>query len=153
MGLPQNLHLRQGRDWCGCGNCVVEEMWENRYCCQEVEKIMDKNKENEHNGCITTHPWFQAAILNPATLQIAYWQYASQYDELVVEGRKERKYRYTAYRQFVRWCWRYLGRDRRVPITSCVINKIREAFPDPEQNIQDLHILDWMKTSLVYFMN
>ncbi|XP_071961518.1 uncharacterized protein [Antedon mediterranea] len=90
MGLPQNLYLRQGRDWCGCGNCVVEEMWENRYCCQEVEKIMDKNKENEHNGCITTHPWFQAAILNPATLQIAYWQYASQYDELVVEGRKER---------------------------------------------------------------
>ncbi|XP_071948715.1 uncharacterized protein [Antedon mediterranea] len=98
---------------------------------ENVEKILDKNKENEHNGCITTHPWFQAAILNPATLQIAY---ASQYDELVVEGRIERKYRYTAYRQFVRWCWRYLGRHRRVPITSCVINKISEAFPDPEQN-------------------
>ncbi|XP_071944377.1 P2X purinoceptor 7-like [Antedon mediterranea] len=135
FGLPPNMHVRQGREWCECGNCVEEETWENRYCCQQVEKINNKNKEGpQHTGCVTTHPWFEPAILNPATLQIAYWQYVSQYQEHVVEGAIERRYRYTAYRQFVRWCWGFLGKDRRIPMPSCVMKKIRDVFPDEANN-------------------
>ncbi|XP_033103375.1 uncharacterized protein LOC117106132 isoform X1 [Anneissia japonica] len=104
---------------CTCGNCVVEEMWKNRSCCQEIEKVMlINNEEPYHNGCITTHPWFEPAILNPVTLQIAYWQYVSQYQEPVTKGGVESRYRYTAYQQFVRWCCGYLGKDRRV-LMSC----------------------------------
>ena len=40
-----------------------------------------------------------------------------------------RKYRYTAYRQLVRWCWGMLGRNIRVPLPSCCVHKIRGHFP------------------------
>ncbi|KAF3833247.1 hypothetical protein F7725_026912 [Dissostichus mawsoni] len=33
------------------------------------------------------------------------------------------------YRQLVRLCWGYLGRDIRVPLPSCAVNRIRRQFP------------------------
>ena len=39
-----------------------------------------------------------------------------------------RKYRYTAYRQLVRWCYRYLGKQIRVVLPSCAVNRIRAEF-------------------------
>ncbi|KAG1653159.1 hypothetical protein GQR58_025784 [Nymphon striatum] len=38
------------------------------------------------------------------------------------------KYRYVAYRQFVRWCWGFLGKNIRVVIPSCAVTAIRNAF-------------------------
>ena len=40
-----------------------------------------------------------------------------------------RRYRYIAYRQFVRWIYHRLGRDVRIPLPSCVTKRIRDAFP------------------------
>lgn len=39
-----------------------------------------------------------------------------------------RRNRYTAYRQLVRWCWGYLGRNVRVPLPACAVTKIRHTF-------------------------
>ncbi|KAG1653158.1 hypothetical protein GQR58_025784 [Nymphon striatum] len=39
-----------------------------------------------------------------------------------------KKYRYVAYRQFVRWCWGFLGKNIRVVIPSCAVTAIRNAF-------------------------
>ncbi|XP_077512589.1 uncharacterized protein LOC144123678 [Amblyomma americanum] len=44
---------------------------------------------------------------------------------IFVQGR----YRYTAYRQFVRWIWRRLGRRNRRVLPSCVVGEMRNAFP------------------------
>ena len=44
----------------------------------------------------------------------------------------EEKYRYTAYRQFVRWCWGYLGKNIRVPLPSCVTAVIRQKYNSPD---------------------
>ncbi|KAG1653164.1 hypothetical protein GQR58_025784 [Nymphon striatum] len=38
------------------------------------------------------------------------------------------EYRYVAYRQFVRWCWGFLGKNIRVVIPSCAVTAIRNAF-------------------------
>lgn len=43
-----------------------------------------------------------------------------------------RRYRYTAYRQFVWWAYGHLGEGRRVVIPSCVVTAIRKAFPSLE---------------------
>ena len=43
-----------------------------------------------------------------------------------------RQYRYTAYRQFVRWCWGFLGRHVRVVLPACVVHEIRRSFPAAE---------------------
>ena len=40
-----------------------------------------------------------------------------------------RRYRYTSYRQFVRWIWGYLGKKVRVVLPSCAVNTMREKFP------------------------
>lgn len=40
-----------------------------------------------------------------------------------------RRYRYAAYRQFVRWCFGVLGRHVRVALPACAVKKIRAAFP------------------------
>lgn len=49
-----------------------------------------------------------------------------------------RRYRYTAYRQLVRWCCGYLGRHRGLVLPSCVLKKIRDAFPaDDRQYSQE----------------
>ena len=41
-----------------------------------------------------------------------------------------RRKRYTAYRQLVRWCWHFLGKEVRVVIPSCGVVMIRTAFPN-----------------------
>ncbi|XP_063436823.1 uncharacterized protein LOC134718259 [Mytilus trossulus] len=37
--------------------------------------------------------------------------------------------RYTSYRQFVRWCWQFFGKEVRVVISSCAVLRIRSTFP------------------------
>ena len=41
------------------------------------------------------------------------------------------RYRYTAYRQMVRWNWGILGRRNRVPVPACSVLKIIENYPLP----------------------
>ena len=43
-----------------------------------------------------------------------------------------RKFRYTAYRQLVRWCWGFLGRHHRVPLPACAVARIRKEFPEDD---------------------
>ena len=40
----------------------------------------------------------------------------------------QRKFRYIAFRQLVRWFWGYLGKHVRVALPSCAVNKIRSTF-------------------------
>ena len=53
-----------------------------------------------------------------------------------------RRHRYTTYRQFVRWCWQYLGKEVRIIIPSCAVNAIRTAYPDHNQNYTGFHQVD-----------
>ena len=39
-----------------------------------------------------------------------------------------RRYRYTGYRQLVRWCWGRLGKKIRVPLPSCCMKKIQGTY-------------------------
>lgn len=41
-----------------------------------------------------------------------------------------RKYRYVAYRQLVRWCWGWLGKDIRVQTPACAHGRIMDEYPD-----------------------
>ena len=40
-----------------------------------------------------------------------------------------RRYRYTAYRHFVRFCLGWLGKKNRVVLQSCAVKEIRQTFP------------------------
>uniref|UniRef100_T1JEN2 P2X purinoreceptor 7 intracellular domain-containing protein n=1 Tax=Strigamia maritima TaxID=126957 RepID=T1JEN2_STRMM len=122
----ENLRL-ENTMWCKCENCVVMNTDIECKCCLEISKLEDKCKE-ENISCITNNPGFEGVCLNPWVLQTAYRGYRQQIGESAVEGTLNEKYRHTAYRQFVRWSWGWLGKFKRVLLPSCVVNKIRSAF-------------------------
>nr|XP_034322605.1 uncharacterized protein LOC117688588 [Crassostrea gigas] len=95
-------------------------------CCQEVQQIDAKRGSIHQLTCITRHPGFGPVCLDEYVLKTAYYQYRSQYGEL--RTTTEERNRYTAYRQLVRWCWGYLGRNVRVPLPACAVTKIRHTF-------------------------
>ena len=98
------------------------------------------------NSCIIGHPGFEGGCLNVYALQIAYFGYRQEHGHKA--GSTPDKYRYTAYRQLVRWCWGYLGKEVRVPLPACAVKRIREEFPNteykgfqPEKGLQPLELL------------
>ncbi|KAL5005344.1 hypothetical protein ScPMuIL_018800 [Solemya velum] len=103
-------------------------------CCQEITIVNERRTgKDENTSCITDLPSFRNVCLDPDILDVAYFQYRQEYGEQLSEAANERN-RYTAYRQFVRWCWGYLGKEIRVVIPACVVLSVRNSYPDPGQN-------------------
>uniref|UniRef100_A0AAV2KG52 P2X purinoreceptor 7 intracellular domain-containing protein n=1 Tax=Knipowitschia caucasica TaxID=637954 RepID=A0AAV2KG52_KNICA len=63
--------------------------------------------------------------------QIAYLNFRQEFGPLVATQHEQ--YRYTAYRQVVRWAYGILGRHIRKPIPSCIVSIIRNSFPEQGQ--------------------
>lgn len=123
---------------CRCDNCQRLDRREECICCQEIDCIVTKNYEVVERGlmaeppsCITQHPGFQANCLNIWVLQTAWLQYKQQYGSNSYNGPEHKKNRHVAYRQLVRWCWGFLGKDIRVALPSCAVCCIRAHFPPP----------------------
>ena len=93
-------------------------------CCQEIREVSDKKGDYP---CIIGHPGFQTVCLDPYVLQTAYFAYKQHYGHHHDQEINAR-YRYTGYRQLTRWCWGYLGKEVRVPLPSCAVNRIRQEF-------------------------
>ncbi|XP_046548600.1 P2X purinoceptor 7-like [Haliotis rubra] len=118
--------------WCSCDTCETQPTIEECCCCHEQAAVREKMEEHEDQiSCITDHPGFEQVCLSVYALQTAYYHYRQEYGRGEIQD-IHKKYRYTAYRQFVRWCWQFLGRKVRVVIPSCIVNKIRGRFPSPE---------------------
>lgn len=92
-------------------------------CCREQELVNQKIPDGV--TCITSHHSFSAVCLNEDVLNVAYMTY-KQYVRLDYGNNWKR---YTAYRQFVRWVYHYLGEKVRVPLPACAVAKIRQTFP------------------------
>ncbi|KAM4703603.1 uncharacterized protein WCC33_012124 [Rhinophrynus dorsalis] len=111
-------------DCCSCEECVHMEDLDMCLCCQDIPQMVAKTEDYDVS-CITYHPAFENVVLNHFVLETAYCGY-NPYD---TSDFNNRRYRYTAYRQLVRWCWGYLGKNKRVPLPSCAIYKIRKTYP------------------------
>ncbi|KAI9529000.1 hypothetical protein NQZ68_015767 [Dissostichus eleginoides] len=97
---------------------------------EDIGRLQNTEWTMEEDGvhsCIIDHPGFRSGCLDIWVLRIAYHGYRQHYGHLQQEGNE--RHRYTAYRQLVRLCWGYLGRDIRVPLPSCAVNRIRRQFP------------------------
>ena len=78
-------------------------------CCKEIEQMVHQITEEDSSvSCITEHPGFDPVCLNTYVLQTAYFAYKQIRG--VLDKPIEGKYRYTEHRQFLRWCWGYLGK-------------------------------------------
>uniref|UniRef100_A0A672HNJ0 P2X purinoreceptor 7 intracellular domain-containing protein n=1 Tax=Salarias fasciatus TaxID=181472 RepID=A0A672HNJ0_SALFA len=115
-------------EWCACGHCSSLSPAEN-ICCRETPKVWHRCQQVGVSTCITQHPGFELVSLNPYVLQAAY-AYERQIFGETQETMVNSSYRHLAYRNFVRWCWGYLGQHIRVVLPSCAVTVIREHFPE-----------------------
>ncbi|KAK7480235.1 hypothetical protein BaRGS_00028511 [Batillaria attramentaria] len=121
----QRSRLALSANWCQCQLCGVMPTANECRCCMEIDEmrvLMDGVSE----ACITQHPGFATVCLDQWVLRTAYWQYRQQYSEQIND--ENRRYRYTAYRQLVRFVWHFLGRHIRVVLPACAVLAIRRAF-------------------------
>ncbi|WAR05113.1 P2RX7-like protein [Mya arenaria] len=128
-------------NWCRCNSCIAMHTERESVCCRDVEQTNFKldvfNEEAHDIECITDHPGFGTVCLDRYVLETAYYQYRQQYG--VPQQEDNEQQRYVAYRQFVRWCWGYLGREVRVVLPSCAVQRIRAQFPSQQyEGFQDL---------------
>ncbi|XP_042148891.1 uncharacterized protein LOC121048631, partial [Ixodes scapularis] len=112
---------------CGCGLCEVMGSATENLCCHSIQKVREKIPTSEI--CITVHPTFLGGVLNQHAIEIAYFNLMEHEREAINAPDLHRRYRLTAYNQFVRWVWHKLGRHHRKPLPSCVVVKIRAAYP------------------------
>lgn len=104
--------------WCSCGLCVRSDKAVENKCCFDIPEVFSKGNDE----CI-----IPSLCLNPAVLQAMYRELASHGVPMAREQHK--KYRFTAYRLFTRWCWSFLGTGNRVVLPACVTGRIRQEFP------------------------
>ena len=119
---------------CKCGHCEIMPTITESICCHDIPEVLARMEEefSEVEGkCITEHEGFDPVCLNPHTLRTAYFAYRQQYNVNRNDALHER-YRYTGYRQFVRWCWGYLGKDIVVTLPACVVITIRKTYPSAD---------------------
>uniref|UniRef100_A0A8C1GBL2 P2X purinoreceptor 7 intracellular domain-containing protein n=1 Tax=Cyprinus carpio TaxID=7962 RepID=A0A8C1GBL2_CYPCA len=94
---------------CLCGRCRPMETVVESLCCREVSAF-----------------WSLVEDLTPRTHEYVHGLYR----------RKMTQYRYTAYRQAIRWAYGVLGRSIRKPLPSCVVSTIRQQFQSGDQTYQ-----------------
>ncbi|KAL8622338.1 hypothetical protein ACOMHN_043342 [Nucella lapillus] len=99
-------------------------------CCDVIPCQPDMDSQGPK--CITEVAGFELVCLNPFVLETAYLQFRQEHD-VDLDTTQAEKYRYTGYRQTVRWCYKFLGRSTRVPLPSCVVSRIRTEYPSDGQ--------------------
>ncbi|XP_069108912.1 uncharacterized protein [Argopecten irradians] len=112
---------------CQCRRCHIMTTLPECVCCDELMRVQETRDEIDGIACITEHPGFRTVCLDVFVLRTAYEGYKQYHNGNIPDSPK--RYRYTAYRQLVRWCWGFLGKNVRVPLPSCAVNLIRSTFP------------------------
>ena len=123
-------------DWCECGgHCQRQDTERECVCCKEIDNVVRKNSSSSIKRnisvpeCITLNPAFLVVCTDSDVLETAWYAYRQQFGGY--DGPEHKRLRHIAYRQFVRWCWGWLGRNIRVVLPACVVSCIRAHFPPP----------------------
>lgn len=114
-------------NWCPCKMCSPMQSEAERKCCKDSCEIPD-SKFDKHQ-CITESDGFREVCLLKNVLEAALGAWH------IFKGEKSdlsnKSYRFIAYKQYIYWIHGRLGRNIRIPIPSCAVNKIRKTFPAP----------------------
>ncbi|XP_033725199.1 uncharacterized protein LOC117315163 [Pecten maximus] len=98
-----------GTEWCSCSFCFSMPTVEERKCFHDIDILQDKLESIE---CITQHEGFTANCLNMHVLETSLYEFAEEYGNVPQEN-IHRTYRLVAYRRFIRWTWKVLGKKNR----------------------------------------
>ncbi|XP_068098384.1 uncharacterized protein [Hyperolius riggenbachi] len=117
------------KNWCTCNNCTTMPTGIESICCQEIPNVLSKM---DNLQCILTHAMIPQLCTNEEWARIFLFLTHGYNAITLADKDRNRRLRKSIYRAFTGWVHGYLGRGERRPIPSCVVNKVRQAFPDPE---------------------
>ncbi|XP_043918790.1 P2X purinoceptor 7-like [Protopterus annectens] len=127
----------QSMTWCTCEKCVLMNTPQECYCCVSSHRARAKIAQLElavQPVCITDHTDFEMACLTPLVLELILrsMHYVTRRSRSIQWT--NRLYRVVAYRAYVLWIFenRRLGRGNRVVIPACVVSRIRQKFPEDD---------------------
>ncbi|KAG8433025.1 hypothetical protein GDO86_017336 [Hymenochirus boettgeri] len=112
---------------CPCGKCVPVPTRVKSLCCHEVEIINGNLVEGAL--CITDHPFFKQECLSLESVDLTFRFCRADLTEKPREIEYKRELRKVAYRGFKIWIYDHWYNP--LPIPTCVVKSIRNAFPDP----------------------
>ncbi|XP_038073011.1 P2X purinoceptor 7-like [Patiria miniata] len=122
----------QPLEWCTCTHCRQMPTDEECVCCgMSAENCIARHPVSTAH----THYTMMGQILDPMSiaLQRALWREVLNPEQPANQqpGRENRSSRHTAYRCYILWQYNRLGAGVRRVIPSCVVLRIRAAYPDP----------------------
>ncbi|XP_068111920.1 uncharacterized protein [Hyperolius riggenbachi] len=115
--------------WCDCGRCRPMPTDHESVCCHKVDKA-DQFLSTEF-CCITMVEEFHKRCLN-ATILRYFLECDKSTKKRDFEKDRNRCLRRAAFRSYVRMLHGFWGKKKRLPVPSCVVWAIRDAFPDPK---------------------
>ncbi|KAG8443386.1 hypothetical protein GDO86_011978 [Hymenochirus boettgeri] len=116
-------------DWCQCARCAPMKSQIECTCCTEIRQIKELIPEDA--SCITEHPIFITECTIHSTIDRAFRMINIDLKKKPKKTEYMRGLRKTAFRSFMVWIYGYLGDHHCKPIPTCVVSKVREAFPAP----------------------
>ncbi|KAG8443390.1 hypothetical protein GDO86_011979 [Hymenochirus boettgeri] len=116
-------------DWCQCGKCAPMESQIECTCCSEVHQIKEFIPQGA--SCITEHPEFITECTIYSRIDYTFRIINIDLKKKPKKTEYMRFLRKTAFRCFSVWIYGFLGSRGRKRIPTCVVNKVREVFPDP----------------------
>ena len=110
-----------------CDACVDMHIEDETLCCNAAK---DRREIYGERKCVTEVTAFSLICLEREVLETAL----SGWDRIVGENNAicNKSYRFIAYKQYISWIHGKLGNDVRIRIRTCVLYKIRQTFPAPD---------------------
>ncbi|XP_073453475.1 uncharacterized protein [Aquarana catesbeiana] len=126
---PSGDTLIGNSDWCVCGNCRPMLTNYESVCCHNVDSA-DRFITGEMH-CLTEAEEFRERCLNERILR-----YLLECDNITTkkdfDNDRNRCLRKAAFRSYTRMIHGFWGKKKRIPVPSCVVWAVRNAFPDPD---------------------
>lgn len=137
--------------FCRCGCCVAMQTRAECTCCHDysnrtstVASVPSEPQSGEAavriSRCLAYHAEFESQILNETSLKMHFYlkrQFLSRNQDVMDIDRMEDKernklYRFVAYFSAITWLVQVrLGKRNRMPVPSCMTNRIHNKFRDP----------------------
>ncbi|KAG9485339.1 hypothetical protein GDO78_008426 [Eleutherodactylus coqui] len=120
-------------------------------CCREHDVVLHILPEDCR--CVTKHPLFAQYALVRENLEHAI-RLSALFTRRNYDIKSSRVMRIGAYRSYTAWIHGFLGKHKRIPIPSCVIQAIRTVYPDPHGNYTGFQLyMDLTESHLDFQLN
>ena len=119
-------------EWCKCGECNIEKREIDCLCCQEVDALNSKF-DRENMSCVIKSIEFETLCINKLVLENVLTGLHESRGDHMEKTWSNRSLRYAAYKQFIWWVFKSLGKGNRRAFPSCALWRIRKLYPEPNR--------------------